>query len=104
MFGDMGKMMQQVKEMKSKMKDVEKELTGIVIEGKSKNQMVTCSVDGKLNLKNLKINPELIAKNDVGAVEKSVKEALENALNQAKATASQKLSSVTGGLNIPGLT
>jgi DNA-binding YbaB/EbfC family protein len=66
--------------------------------------LVSVSVDGKLNLKGIVIKPELVAKNDAKAVEKSVTEAVNQALTQGKNIAAEKLSKVTGGLNIPGLT
>jgi len=104
MFGDIGKMMQQVKDMKNKMKEVENELTKMQLVGESKDKFVSVSVDGKLNLKSIVIKPELVAKNDAKAVEKSVTEAINHALTQGKNIAAEKLGKVTGGLNIPGLT
>lgn len=103
MFGDVGKMMKQVNEMKSKMKDVEKELNSLVIKGSSSDNMVTVEMTGKMDLKTLTISPELIAKNDLKKLEKSVFEAFSKVLKETKDTAASKLGAVTGGLKLPGM-
>jgi nucleoid-associated protein EbfC len=104
MFGDMGKMMKQVSEMKSKMKDAEKELNALVVKGASADNKVEVEVSGKMDLKSLKIDPELIATNDVKKIEKSVFEAVDSAIKVSRDTAASKLGAVTGGMKIPGLT
>lgn len=97
MFGDMGKMMKQVAEMKSKMSAVEKELKQIVLTGRSKDGKVEIDMDGKMQLKAVRI-PE---NKDI---ERSVQEALENSLREASDVAADKLKGVTGGVKIPGVT
>ena len=101
MFGDMGKLMKQVSEMKSKMGAVEKELKSTVLIGKSKDDKVKVELTGKMVLKNVEIDDALVG--DKKQLEKSVFQAMEDALNQASAEAKDKLSGVTGGMKIPGL-
>ena len=96
MFGDMGKMMKQVSEMKSKMGAIDKELKSLVVKGSSPDGKVTIELTGKMQLKDVQIegNDELA---------KQVKGALTDALNQASETAASKLKNMTG-MDIPGLT
>ncbi len=103
MFGDIGKMMKQVNEMKAKMKDVEKELNSMVIKGTSSDAMVEVEMTGKMDLKTLTINPQLIAQNDPKKLEKSVFDAFSKVLKITKDTASSKLGAVTGGMKLPGM-
>ncbi len=103
MFGDIGKMMKQVNEMKTKMKDVEKELNALVLLASSSDNNVTVEITGKMDIKSLTITPALIATNDVKKIEKSVFDAFTKALNMAKNTAATKLGAVTGGVKLPGM-
>jgi DNA-binding YbaB/EbfC family protein len=101
MLGDMAKMMKEAKNVQSKMKKAQKELASVTVEGESKNGKVTCSMDGKMNVKGVKIDPSLAG--DVSTIEKSVGEAVKNAIDKANDEAQKLMSGVTGGLNIPGL-
>ena len=103
MFGDMGKMMKQAKELKSKLKEAEKELLKLSIEGQSRNKLVRCIVDGKMNIKEIQIEQELVDKKDRSLLEKSVMEAVSVAINDAQSKAASSLSGLTGGLGLPGM-
>lgn len=103
MFGDMGKMLKEAKEMKSRLKQAEKELESEVVSRSSKNGHVVCTMDGKLKVKGIEIAPELVQKNDKNLLEKSVAEAVSATIEEAQAVAAKKLSAITGGLSIPGL-
>ena len=101
MFGDMGKLMKQVTEMKSKMGAVEKELKKTVLTGQSKDGFVKIEITGKMVLNKIEIAEEIVG--DKQKLEKSVFEAVDAALKNASTEAQKQLSGVTGGLNIPGL-
>jgi len=60
MFGDMGKLMKQVGEMKSKMGVVEKELKNTVLIGKSRDDQVEVELTGKMIIKKVSIGDELV--------------------------------------------
>lgn len=101
MLGDMAKMMKEAKNVQSKMKKAQKELASLKVEGESKNGKVVCAMDGKMAVKHVKIDPSLAGEIDL--IEKSVTEAVKNAIDKANDEAQKLMSSVTGGLNIPGL-
>ena len=63
MFGDMGKMMQQVKEMKANMKAAQKELQNTTLEGTSKNHDVTFTIDGEMDVKTVSIKQDALKSN-----------------------------------------
>jgi DNA-binding YbaB/EbfC family protein len=102
MFGDMGKMMQQVAEMKKKMGEVEKELKDLVIKGVSKDQSIEVEITGKMKLKKITVKDNF--PKDSRGLEKAIFEATEKALTEVSDTAQKKLQDVTGGIKIPGLT
>jgi len=104
MFGDMGKMMKQLGEMKAQMSKMEKELKNTIITKSDKEQLVTIELNGKLDLKNVTVSP-MIESKDAGQIEKAIKEALAAVLQEAQSVAANKLkdSGSLAGLNIPGL-
>lgn len=104
MFGDMGKMMKQLSEMKAQMSKMEKELKNTIISRSDRDGLVTIELTGKLDLKSVKIDPSIQEK-DPKKIEQSVSEALSAVLQEAQKVAANKLkeSGSLAGLNIPGL-
>ncbi len=100
---DMGKLLKQAKEMKAKMKQVQDELKTIKVSGTFEGK---CEVilTGELELVQLTIDPSLLNPNDGKRLEKGLTKAFNEAVKKAKDAATSKLSTVTGGLNLPGLT
>ena len=56
-----------------------------------------------MRLTDLKIDPEVLDPEDVEMLQDMIIAATNDALESAEKAASQAMSSVTGGLNIPGL-
>ncbi len=104
MLGDMGKMMKQLGEMKSQMAAMEKELKNIVITQSDKNNLVTVSLSGKLDLKGISLSDEFI-NCDKTKMEKALTNAIDSALRDAQNVAAKKLkeSGGLGKLGIPGM-
>ncbi len=65
--------------------------------------MVKTTVNGKLEVKNIEINPEIVNKDDIEMLSDliivSVNEAIRNAVNEKN----EKMEKLSGGLNIPGM-
>ncbi|MDR1997272.1 MAG: YbaB/EbfC family nucleoid-associated protein [Candidatus Margulisbacteria bacterium] len=102
MFGDMGKMLKQVGEMKAKMSAVEKELQNMVVKTAAKDGSVEVELTGKMKLKSVKVLKDL-DNSDKRKVESVLYEVFNAALTQVSDLAQKKLSAVTGGLKLPGL-
>ena len=99
---DMGKLLKQAQEMKSKMKTVQKELKETQI--KEEHDGITIVINGEMDFEEVLINPALITAANAKKLEKLFKEASNKAIKKAKDLATSKLTQVTGGLKIPGLT
>ncbi|MFH2033835.1 MAG: YbaB/EbfC family nucleoid-associated protein, partial [Candidatus Margulisiibacteriota bacterium] len=67
---------------------------------KAESAGVEVVVDGEMNIKDIKIGSNV----NLNKVGDHFKDAANKALSMAKHDAAQKLQSVAGGLNIPGLT
>lgn len=101
---DMGKLLKQAKEMKSKMQDVQKELKKVRVSSSAANDKIKIVVTGELEVVELSIEPSLLDPKHASSLEKALVKLFNDATNQAKTIATQKLSEVSGGLDIPGLT
>ena len=85
MGGGFSKMKKQAKMMEEKMQQMQEELDNKTVEGKAANDLVIITLNGNKELKNIKINPECIDKNDV--------EGLQDLIGQAFKDATDKLGS-----------
>ena len=100
---DMKKLLDQAKDMKAKMQVVQKELKSTIVEGTDPGSSVKIVMTGEMDCTEVVIlNAELLS--DKAKLETAVKKAVNEAATKAKNIATQKLSAVSGGLKIPGLT
>ena len=99
-FGDLQKMMKSAKEMQEKL---QKELAELRIEGTSGGGMVAVTLDGQKNLISLKLDPEVVNKDDIDMLQDLIMAAFNDATAKVDEHLSQKLGSLGAGLKIPGM-
>jgi len=92
-FGNIGKMGEMLKQAKQ-LKD---EIAKAKYEGEANGVKVV--INGELEITELKIPPGM----DVGRIEFSVKEAVNRTMKTAKNDMAQKMSKITGGMQLPGM-
>jgi hypothetical protein len=97
---DFQKMMQQAQQMQARM---QKQMADLRIEATAGGGMVTVVVNGAKQLQSLKIDPEVVSKEDVGMLEDLILAAVNDAHRKADEHLSQSMSGMMGGLKIPGL-
>ncbi len=100
---DYGNMMKQAKMMQKKMKKIQEELKTMEFEASSGGGAVRVKVNGDQEIKEVKINSEMVDAEDLEMLEDMVMVAVNDAINQAKEESQKKMASLTGGMNIPGL-
>ena len=93
-------MMKQAQQMQEKM---QKEMAGLKVEGNAGGGMVTVVVNGMKQLQSLKIDPEVVSKDDVEMLQDLIVAAINDAHRKADEEMSQKMGGMMGGLKIPGL-
>ena len=98
----MGNMMKQAQQMKKKMQELQDQLEDLDVEGVSGGGMVKVVVSGKKDVKSLKINPDVMSE-DVDMLEDLILAAIKKAQKNADKESKDKMGSLTGGMNIPGL-
>jgi len=95
--------MQQVKMLQEKMAKIQEELSLKTVESSSGGGMVTAVVNGRQELVQLKVDPQVIDPEDVEMLQDLVLAAVNDALRKSQELAAGEMTKVAGGLNIPGL-
>lgn len=101
--GNMNNMMKQVQKMQQQMEAAQKEIEDKEIECTSGGGAVKVVVTGKKALKAIKIDPEVVDKDDVEMLEDLIVAAINEAFRKADDASEQEMKKITGGINIPGL-
>lgn len=99
-MGNLQKMLKQAKEMQDK---IQRESAEMRIEGSSGGEMVTVVLDGTKSLISIKIDPEVVDKDDIQMLQDLIVAACNDASTKVDEELSQKLGALGAGLKIPGL-
>ena len=94
-------MMGKVKEMQAKMEKMQEEIAALEVSGTSGGGLVSVTLDGKGNLKGLKIDPSLFKEDDVEILEDLIVAAHKDAKDKVEAQTQEKMASVTAGIPLP---
>ena len=100
--GGMGGMYKKAQEMQKKMADIQSEINSMKIEGSSGGDMVKVIVSGEKQLLSLDINSDVLTE-DKEMLEDLIVVAVNQAIDKVDAISKDKMGSLTGGMNIPGL-
>jgi len=98
-----GNMMKQVQKMQAKMMEVQESLAEERVEGSAGGGMVKAVVNGKQELVEIQIDKEVVDPEDIEMLQDLIVAAVNQANKAAGDLAQEKMSEVTGGLNIPGM-
>ncbi|MGI9424983.1 MAG: YbaB/EbfC family nucleoid-associated protein [Hyphomicrobiaceae bacterium] len=98
---DLMGMMKQVQDMQAKMQEMQQQLADMEIVGQSGGGMVTVTLNGKGEMRGLKIDPSLMKPDEVEIVEDLIVAATQDAKSKVDATSQQKMQEMAGGLPIP---
>jgi DNA-binding YbaB/EbfC family protein len=94
-------LMKQAAELKSKMEAMQAELDQIQVEGVSGAGLVSVTLSGKGEMKNVRIDDSLMKPEEKPIVEDLVVAAHAEARRKAEALLQEKMKSVAGGLPLP---
>ena len=94
-------MMGKVKEMQTKMVEMQADLENIEVVGSAGAGMVTVTLTGTGTMKALSIDPTLISPDDVEMMEDLIIAAHNDAKGKAEAAMAEKTQELTAGLPIP---
>ena len=95
------KLMKQLQQAQERM---QQEIAALQIEAASGGGMVKVVMDGQKNLVSLRIDPEVVSKDDVEMLQDLVMAAINEAARKVDDAIKDKVGGLSGGLKIPGLT
>src|SRR5919106_3518339 len=99
---DMNKIMKQAQKMQREMAQKQEALGNMIFEASSGGGMVTAKVNGKNELLELKIEPDVVDKSDVAMLQDLVLAAVNEANRRAQEEVQKEMSSLMGGMSLPG--
>ena len=100
---DIGDLLRQAQTMQSKMAEIQEQLGKKTVEGSSGGGMVRAVCTGKQEILSITIEKDVVDPEDVGMLQDLVTAAVNNALRLSRELAERDLSSLAGGMKIPGL-
>ncbi len=98
---DLMKMMQQAQEIQGKMQRMQEELAALEVEGQSGGGMVKVTLNGKGEMRALKLDPGLVKPGEHEMIEDLVIAAFADAKAKVEVQMQNKMQEVTGGLGLP---
>jgi len=94
-------LMKQASQMQAKMEEMQAKLEGLEVSGQAGAGMVTVTLSGKGDLRQVKIDPKLADPSEMEMLEDLIVAAHAEARRHLEAKTSEEMQKVTGGLNLP---
>jgi DNA-binding YbaB/EbfC family protein len=94
-------LMKQASQMQSKMAEMTAKLESMEVEGQSGAGMVTVTMNGKSELKRVKIDPKLADPAEMETIEDLIVAAHAEAKRKLEVLTTEAMRDVTGGLDLP---
>jgi nucleoid-associated protein EbfC len=94
-------MIRQAQKLQAQLQKVQEELESATVEGSAGGGVVKVVMSGKQMVESVTIHPEAIE--DVELLQDLVAAAVNDAFTKTQEMAAQKMSSITGGMKIPGM-
>ncbi len=103
MGGNMNSLMKQAQKFQQQMEEMQKGLEDKKFEASVGGGAVTAIANGKRQLVEVKIKPEVVDPDDVEMLEDLIMSACNEALKKAEDETSSEMGKLTGGMNMPGM-
>ncbi len=98
---NLGQMMKQAQQMKAKMAELQEDLEALEISGGSGGGLVSVILNGKGEMRAIKIDPSLVTADEVEVLEDLVTAAFNDAKTKVEAHMQEEMAKLTGGLKLP---
>ncbi|HBY58092.1 MAG TPA: YbaB/EbfC family nucleoid-associated protein [Candidatus Atribacteria bacterium] len=100
---DMKFLMKQAQMMQKKIEETKAELAQKEIKVSSGGGMIEIVINGQQEIKEIKIEPDVIDVNEKEMLEDLILAAVNEAIRQSKELVAEEMSKLTGGVSIPGM-
>ncbi len=102
-LGDLGGLLHQAQKMQRTMAQLQEEFGKRTFEGRAGGGRVRVLLSGSRQVREVKIDPEVVDREDVELLEDLVGSAFGDALKQLEETLQAEMKRVTGGVGLPGM-
>jgi DNA-binding YbaB/EbfC family protein len=99
----LGDIVKQAQELQERLSKVQEEAAGRTVEASAGGGMVKVTVNGRLEVVRLQIEPQVLAGGDVEMLQDLIAAAVNEGIRSAQRMMADEMSKLTGGLKIPGL-
>jgi DNA-binding YbaB/EbfC family protein len=99
----LGNMLKQAQQMHSKISQLQEEMAEKTVEASSGGGMVNLVMNGRQEIVSLRIDPEVVSKEDIEMLQDLIKAAVNEAIRKSQEMMTEEMKKITGGLSIPGL-
>ena len=101
--GQGGNMMQKLQKMQEEMAKTQSAVEETEFTASAGGGAVEVSVNGKHEIKSIKMQPEVVDPEDIDMLEDLLLASLNEAMRKADETMEAEMGKLTGGMNIPGM-
>ena len=98
-----GNLMKEAQRLQQQMQELQEQVAQKKVQATAGGGMVAVEANGRQEIVSIKIDPEVINKDDAQMLEDLVLAACNEALRKSRELVQQELGKLTGGLKIPGL-
>jgi len=98
-----GNILKQAQQMHAKIAQLQEEMAGKTVEASAGGGMVNIVMNGKQQILSLRIDPEVVNREDIEMLQDLIAAAVNEAIRKSQEMMSEEMKKITGGLSIPGL-
>lgn len=103
-LGNIANLIKQAQGMQKKLAEMREELARQEVSASAGGGMVTVTMNGQQKIVSIKIDPSIVNPEDVAMIEDLVMVACNEAQDRVQEMVKERMSELTGGIPIPGLT
>ena len=101
--GIMNDMLKQAQKMQQQMESIQQDIENRLEESSAGGSADNLTMNGKKEVKSIKIDPDIIETEDIEMLEDIVMAAVNEAISKANEMMTGEMGKLTGGINLPGL-
>jgi DNA-binding YbaB/EbfC family protein len=99
----LGDIMKQAQKLQARMAALQDELASKTVEATAGGGMVSVVINGKHEIISLKIDPEVVDRQEIEMLQDLIIAAVNDGIRRAQQILSEEMKKLTGGMAIPGL-
>ncbi len=103
MVKGLGNIFKQAQEMHAKISQLQEEMANKTVEASAGGGMVNIVINGKQQVLSVRIDPEVVSREDVDMLQDLIVAAVNEAIRKSQEMMTEEMKKITGGLSIPGL-